>query len=104
MHPPSTKTWDWYSGTAVNYYDKFKDHHATDENKGSLWTPAAGVGTPTEIKVPNLLAIQNVLVDLLRNQGTAVTPFDVLESVDTLIEESGVCVTWALGREVRLPY
>ena len=86
---PSTKTWDWYSGTAVADYDKFKDQHARDANKGSLWTPAAGNGTPTKIKVPNLLAILNVLVDLLWNQDTALTPFDILESNNALIEESG---------------
>ena len=86
---PSTKMWDWYSDTAVTDYDKFKDYHATVENKGSLWTPVASNGTLTDIKVPNLLAIPNVLVDLLRNQGAAVTSFEVLESVDALIEESG---------------
>ena len=48
--------------------------------------PAAGDGTPTKIKVPNLLAIPNVLVDLLRNQGAAVTLFDVLELGGTLIK------------------
>ena len=83
---PSTKTWDWYLGTAVADYDKFKDQHTADANKGSLWTPAAGDGTPTKIKVPNLLAIPNVLVDLLRNQGAAVTLFDVLELGGTLIK------------------
>ena len=30
----STKMQDWYSDTAVTNYNKFKDHHAVDANKG----------------------------------------------------------------------
>jgi hypothetical protein len=42
-----------------------------------------------EAKVPNLLAIPNALVDLLRPQGTAITPYAVLETVDNFIESDG---------------
>jgi hypothetical protein len=34
VHLPSTKMQDWYPGTAVTNYNKFKDHHAADANKG----------------------------------------------------------------------
>ena len=49
-----------------------------------MWTPAAGDGAPAELKVPNLVAIPNVLVDLLRTQGSAVTPYNVLLLSTTL--------------------
>jgi hypothetical protein len=43
------------------------------------------VGTPVVFKVPNLLAIPNCLDDVLRNQGTAAMPADVLTAVDSII-------------------
>jgi hypothetical protein len=58
-------------------------------NKGKLWTPGAGDGTPEEAWVPNLLAIPNALVDLLCPQGMAITPYDVLETVDNFIKSDG---------------
>jgi len=39
--------------------------------------------------VPNLVAIPNMLVDLLRNQGSVVTPYDVLASIDDFVQQSG---------------
>jgi hypothetical protein len=44
---------------------------------------------PTELKVPNLVAIPNMLVNLLQNQGSAVTPYDVLASIDDFVQQSG---------------
>ena len=41
-----------------------------EANKGNLWTPTVGDGAPAELKVPNLVAIPNMLFDLLRNQGS----------------------------------
>ncbi len=58
-------------------------------NKGTLWTKGAGNGTPATIKAPNLLAIPNALVDLLRLQGLAITPHDMLETVNDFIQNSG---------------
>jgi hypothetical protein len=41
------------------------------------------------IPVPNLLAIPNALVDLLRMQGPAVTPYDVLTTIYGFLKSSG---------------
>ena len=60
-----------------------------EANKGNLWTPTAGDGVPAELRVPNLLAITNMLVNLLRNQGSAITPHDVLTSIDNFVQDSG---------------
>ncbi len=47
-------------------FDKFSEFHDMEANKGNLWTPTVGDGVPAELKVPNLVAIPNMLVDLLR--------------------------------------
>ena len=62
------------------------EFHDMEANKGNLWTPTVGDGAPAELKVPNLVAIPNMLVNLLRNQGLAVTPYDVLASIDDFIK------------------
>ncbi len=86
---PATKTWEWHTGHAVCSFDKLKEFYEEAGNKGKLWTTGPGDGTPKEAWVPNLLAILNALVDLLHPQGTAVTPFNVLETVDNFIESDG---------------
>ena len=63
-------------------FDKFSEFYDVEANKGTLWTPAAGDGAPAELKVPNLVAIPNVLIDLLCTQGSAVMPYDILASID----------------------
>jgi len=86
---PTTKTWDWHTGNAVMDIDKFIEFHGIEANKGNLWTPTVGDGPPTELKVPNLVAILNMLVDLFCNQGLAVTPYNVLASIDDFVQQSG---------------
>ena len=86
---PTTKTWEWRTGDAVTDFAKFSEFHNVEANKGNLWTPTVGDGVPAELRVQNLLAIPNMLVDLLRNQGSAVTPHDVLASIDDFVQESG---------------
>ena len=81
---PTTKTWEWHTGDAVMDFEKFSEFHNVEANKGNLWTPTVGDGVHTELMVPNLLAIPNMLIDLLRNQGLAVTPHNVLASIDDL--------------------
>jgi hypothetical protein len=77
---PTTKTWEWHAGDAITDFDKFREF---------LWTPTAGDGAPAVLGVPNLLAIPNMLVDLLQNQGSAITPHDVLASIDDFVQDSG---------------
>ncbi len=60
-----------------------------EANKGTLRTPAAGDGALSKIKVPNLVAIPNALVDLLRQQGPAHMPQDVLTTIDKFIQNNG---------------
>ena len=86
---PTTKTWEWHAGEAITDFDKFREFHEVEANRGNLWTPTAGDGTPSVLGVPNLLAIPNILVDLLRNQGSAITPHDVLATIDEFIQDSG---------------
>ena len=70
-------------------FDKFNEFHDGEANKGTLWTLTAGKGAPTELKVPNLVAIPNMLVNILRTQGSAVTPYDVLASINAFVQQSG---------------
>jgi hypothetical protein len=86
---PTSKAWEWHTGDALTDFDKFSEFYDVEANKGTLWTPAAGDGAPAELKVPNLVAIPNVLVDLLRTQSAAATPYDVLASIDDFVQESG---------------
>ena len=86
---PTTKTWEWHAGDAITDFDKFREFHDVEANRGNLWTLTAGDGTPAVLGVPNLLAIPNMLVDLLRNQGSAITPHDVLTSIDDFVQDSG---------------
>jgi hypothetical protein len=79
------KTWQWLTGKAVNNDKKFRGHFGNLTNQGNLWKPGVNDGTPIDIKVPNLLAIPNCLVNVLQNQGTAATPADVLTVVNSLI-------------------
>jgi hypothetical protein len=81
---PTNKTWQWFTGKAVKDDDKFLEYFGNQTNQGTLWKPVVNVGTPVVVKVPNLLAIPNCLVDVLRNQGTAATPADVLTVVDSI--------------------
>ena len=60
---PTSKLWEWL--------DKFNDFYAVEANKGTLWTLVAGNRAPAELKVPNLVAIPNVLANLLCTQGLA---------------------------------
>ncbi len=62
-----TKSWDWHKGNACTDFTKLDEYYAVVVNKGTLWTPGAGDGTPATIKVPNLLAIPNALVNLLQS-------------------------------------
>jgi hypothetical protein len=85
---PTTKTWEWFSGDAVTHFAAFNDHYAVDASRGTLWMPVTGEDTSGAIQVPHLLAIPNVLVDLLRTQGMAITPHEILMMVDDFIASS----------------
>jgi hypothetical protein len=43
---PTTKTWEWHAGEAITEFDKFREFHEVEANRGNLWTPTAGDGTP----------------------------------------------------------
>ena len=85
---PTTKTWEWLSGTAVTNFIAFEDQYATEASCGTLWTPVTGEDTSGAIQVPHLLTIPNVLVDLLRMQRMAITPHEVLMTADNFITSS----------------
>ena len=54
-----------------------------------MWMLVAGDEAPVELKVPNLIAIPNMLINLLRTQGSVVTPYDVLASIDNFVQGNG---------------
>ena len=82
---PTDKTWQWFMGKAIIDDTKFLKYHGNQANLGTLWKPTANEGGAVDIKVPHLLAIPNILVNILHNEGTAATPSDVLTAVDEII-------------------
>jgi hypothetical protein len=82
---PTDKTWQWFTGKAIIDDTKFLKYHGNQANLGTLWKPTTNEGTGVDVKVPHLLAIPNILVNVLRNQGTAATPADVLTAVNKII-------------------
>jgi hypothetical protein len=85
---PTTKTWEWFSGNAVTNFAAFEDHFAVKASRGTLWMPVTGEDISGAIQVPHLLAIPNVLVDLLHTQEMAIMPHKVLMMVDDFILSS----------------
>ncbi len=79
------KMWQWFTGKAIIDDTKLLEYHGNQANLGTLWKPTANEGTAVDVKVPHLLAIPNILVNVLRNQGTVATPADVLTAVDKII-------------------
>jgi hypothetical protein len=86
---PATKMWEWHTGHTNTDFTKLEEFYSVEANKGKLWTPGAGDGAAAEAKVPNLLAIPNALVDLLRTQGPAIMPYNILATVDDFVVTSG---------------
>ncbi len=84
---PTTKSWEWHMGYVVTDFARLAKYYERSENKGTLWTPGATDGATVAIQVPNLLSIPNALVDLLQNQGAAITPYDVLATIDNYLQE-----------------
>ncbi len=82
---PTTKTWEWFSSDVVTNFAAFEDHYAAKTSRGTQWMPVVGEDTSDAIQVPHLLAIPNILVDLLCTQGMAITPHEVLMMVDNLL-------------------
>jgi hypothetical protein len=74
--------------------------YADATNGGTLWTPNTSDGTPEAIAVPYLLSIPAVIVDLLREQGQAQTPHEVLETIDEFLstDDSAAALDWELLR------
>ena len=97
---PTTKTWEWHTGTAVADFSKLDAFYTNDATGGTLWTPNTSDGTPEEITVPYLLSIPAVIVDLLREQGNAQTPHEVLQTIDEflLTDASADSLDWELLR------
>jgi hypothetical protein len=86
---PATETWEWHTGHANTDFAKFEEFYAAEGNKGKMWTLDGVDGVTEETKVPNFLAIPNALVELLRTQGPAITPYDVLATVDNFVGANG---------------
>ncbi len=74
---------------AITDFLKFKEHYDVEVNWGTLWMLGPGNGAPEAIQVPNLLAIPNALINQLRMQGPAITPYDVMAMVDYFIQTRG---------------
>jgi hypothetical protein len=61
---PTTKAWEWHTGDAIADVAKAEAYYSVEVNRGTLWMPGATDGPPSEMTVPNLLAIPNALVNL----------------------------------------
>ncbi len=85
---PTTKTWEWHLGNAITEFEACDDYFTVKTNQGTLWTPDASNGVPGAIPVPHLLAIPNVLVNLLCMQEPAIMPHNVLFTVHDFILSS----------------
>ena len=59
-----------------------------EANNSTLWMPGAGDGALDKISAPYLVAILNALVDLQSTQGPAITPHDVLATINGFVPNS----------------
>jgi hypothetical protein len=98
---PRIKAWEWHTGNAIADFTKVKAYYAVKATKGTLWMPGANDDPLSAVPVPNLLAIPNALINLLRTLGPAINLHDVLATVDNFIQNSrhpqGMqweCVQW----------
>ena len=90
---PQTKTWQWYTGQAMDNVEALVNHYSDPNTRGTWWRPTGGA--TTKMKVPYLLSILNALVELLRNQGTQATPADVWTTLGNVIANGGMTeVQW----------
>jgi hypothetical protein len=87
VHAHNKKLGSGFLATRTNFA-AFKDHFAVKASCSTLWTLVLGEDTSGAIQVPHLLAIPNVLVDLLCTEGTAIMPHEVLMTVDDFILSS----------------
>ncbi len=79
---PQTKAWQWFSGQAYTNKEGFMTFYKDGDNQNKWWT--LGTALTSKVKVPYLLAIPNVVVEVLRESGGAATPADVLGAIDTV--------------------
>jgi hypothetical protein len=75
---PQMKVWQWFTNNAVNNQEAFQTFYGNPDNQGTWWKPT---GLGSKMKAPFFLAIPNVLVELLGDQGTPTTPADVLTTI-----------------------
>ncbi len=82
-------------------FSKLEAFYADDTNGGNLWTPTAADGTPEDIGVPYLLSVPALIVNLLRDQGQAHTPYEVLQTIDEYLpnEAYAAALDWGLLRK-----
>ncbi len=98
---PTTKSWERHTGPTVADFSKLEAFYANDTNGGTLWTPTAMDGNPKDIVVPYLLSILALIVDLLRDQGQAQTPYKVLCTIDEYLPNNAyaAALDWGLLRK-----
>ncbi len=83
---PQTKAWQWFKGLASSDRDLSEAHFTNPDNYGKFWTPT---GDKVELKAPFLLALPNALVELLRGQDGPVTPGDVFDAINEVVNNAG---------------
>jgi hypothetical protein len=92
-----TKAWQWYTRQAMDNAEALVNHYSDPDTRGMWWRPTGGA--TTKMRVLYLLSIPNALVDLLRNQGTQVTPADVWTTINDVIANGGTTeVQWETVR------
>jgi hypothetical protein len=86
---PTTKTWEWHAGDAVTDFENSVSSTMWRQTRAIFGWLQLGTGYPLYSGSQILLVIPNMLVDLLRNQGSAITPHEVLASIDDFVQDSG---------------
>ncbi len=81
---PQTKAWQWFLGQAHNNKEDFMTFYEDGDNQNKWWTPSTAL--TSTMKVPYLLAIPNVVVEILRESGGASTPANILGAIDAITQ------------------
>ncbi len=84
---PQVKAWQWYSGQVNMDKNDFVEFFKNEDNKLRWWTPSLQM--TSETKAPYLLALSNVMVEILWESRGASTPADVLAAMEEVTLRMG---------------
>ena len=77
---PQQNVWQWFSGQAHNNKEEFVEFYDKEEKKNKWLNP--GTGSISKMKAPYLLAIPNMVVEIIWDVGGAINPADILGTIE----------------------